>query len=153
MFSLLSNADAHGQVAHLYHLAQQKLRYGIVKNRLRNKQKRLYFDLKIANFLQRLKDDLQWLEANPRVDFQNFTKMIHHCHSNGNNFLSVWRCGSYFNSSSPSISHFFQQVLYRKCGSTPVHGAEVPNSGCNVTFSNLFRKPHTVIKHSLFSEF
>jgi len=28
-------------VAHLYHLAQQKLRYEIVQNRLRNTQKRL----------------------------------------------------------------------------------------------------------------
>jgi len=48
------DADTHGQVAHLYHSAQQKLRYGTVKNRLRNAQKRLYFDLTIANFLQRL---------------------------------------------------------------------------------------------------
>jgi len=37
-----------------YTVAQQKLRYEIVKNRSRNTQKRLYFDLKIANFLQRL---------------------------------------------------------------------------------------------------
>jgi len=35
-------------VAHLYHLLQQKVRYDIVKNRSRNAQKRLYFDLKIA---------------------------------------------------------------------------------------------------------
>jgi len=41
-------------VAHLYHLVQQKLRYEIVKNRSRNTQIRLYFDLKIANFLKRL---------------------------------------------------------------------------------------------------
>jgi len=41
-------------VAHLYHIAQQKLRYEIVKNRSKNTQKRLYFDLKIANFIQRL---------------------------------------------------------------------------------------------------
>jgi len=32
----------------------RKLRYQIVRNRLRNTQKRLYFDLKIANLLQRL---------------------------------------------------------------------------------------------------
>jgi len=36
----------------LYHLAQQKFCYKIVKNRSRNTQKRLYFDLKITNFLQ-----------------------------------------------------------------------------------------------------
>jgi len=38
-----------------YYLAQQKRRYKIVKNRSRNTQKWLYFDLKIANFLQRLR--------------------------------------------------------------------------------------------------
>jgi len=37
-------------VAHLYHIAQQKLLYEIVKNQSRNTQKRPYFDLKIANF-------------------------------------------------------------------------------------------------------
>jgi len=41
-------------VAHLYHLAQQKLRYEIVKNRSRKTQKTAIFELKIANFLQRL---------------------------------------------------------------------------------------------------
>jgi len=35
-------------VAHLYHIAQQKLRYEIVNNRLGNTQKRLYFNLKIT---------------------------------------------------------------------------------------------------------
>jgi len=37
-------------VAHLYHSAQQKLRYEIVKNWSRCTPKRLYFDLKIAIF-------------------------------------------------------------------------------------------------------
>jgi len=41
-------------IAHLYHIAQQKFRYEIVKNRSSNTQKRPYFDLKIANFLQLL---------------------------------------------------------------------------------------------------
>jgi len=46
-------------VAHLYqYLAQQKHRYQIVRNRLRNTQKRLYFDLKIANLFQRLEAKL-----------------------------------------------------------------------------------------------
>jgi len=40
--------------AHLFHVAQQKPRYKIVKNRSRNTQKRLDFDLKFVNFLQRL---------------------------------------------------------------------------------------------------
>jgi len=45
-------------VVHLYHydLARQKFRYEIVKNRPRNSHKRLYFDLKIANFIQWLGD-------------------------------------------------------------------------------------------------
>jgi len=67
-------------VAHLYHLAQQKLRYEIVKNWSRNTQKRLYFDFKIANFLQRLGAPPQtpWPPAagsfapDPGLGFQNF---------------------------------------------------------------------------------
>jgi len=41
-------------VANFHHLVQQKLLSEIVKNRPRNTQKRLYFDLIIANFLQML---------------------------------------------------------------------------------------------------
>jgi len=69
-------------VAHLYqHLAQQKLRYEIVRNRLRNTQKRLYFDLKIANFLQRLvakPSDLKCLRRpGPKNKRIKFTALEH----------------------------------------------------------------------------
>jgi len=36
-------------IVHLYHLAQQKLRYEIVKIWSRNTQKRIYFNLKISS--------------------------------------------------------------------------------------------------------
>jgi len=69
-------------VAHLYqHLTQQKLRYEIVRNRLKNAQKRLYFDLKIANFLRRLEakppdpQGFRWPE--PRNERIKFTALKH----------------------------------------------------------------------------
>jgi len=39
------------------------------------------------------------------------TEMIHYCHSNGINFLSVRRCGSYFDGSALSIPHLLLQLV------------------------------------------
>jgi len=57
-------------LGHLYHLAQQKLRYEIFKNRSRNAQKQLYFDLKIANFFSGPEPHgLRCKAPRPRVGF------------------------------------------------------------------------------------
>jgi len=52
-------------------MVQQKLRYGIVKNQLRNTQKQLCFDLKIANFLQ-LRTPIMAIEDRMFLEMQDF---------------------------------------------------------------------------------
>jgi len=80
------------------------------------------------------------------------TKMIQYCHSNGNNFLSVRRCGSYFDGSAPSIPHLVfsrfrtfnsaPKMRFRtdaRCGGSE-GGAEVPISASYLVCLHYFSK-------------
>jgi len=146
-------------VTHLYHLAQQQLRYEIIKNRLRHTKKRLYFDLRVANFFSGWGRGLcpqtpmtsGGRGRTPVLDFQNLTKMIHYCHSNGNNFLSVRKLIWWFRTlhSAPFFSRFHTinsapvQKVVRKC----------PPLLATLLFQSYLRNHILRSNHSLFSEF
>jgi len=76
------------------------------------------------------------------------TKMIHYCYSNGNNFLSMRRCRSYFDGSAPFFSRFHTISFTPKMRFQTGAWCESAHLCLQryVTFSNLFRKPHTAVK-------